>query len=164
MGKNVYMTIDNLTVIRIMSFGSKRGFVVINTNGATSNQILVYTINLDSSGNVISDTFALFMSYYLVGNSSALNLDWQATSNASESNLYNATEMVLYWTDNNGLKNQTYLNFTANFNLEVGQTLGTGWVNQDILIDVSREIFFRYDGSSINLYSSKSLDFILYKT
>ena len=164
MGKNVYMTIDNLTVIRIMSFGSRWGFAVVNTNGASSNQVQIYSIDIDSNGNIISDTFTLFMSYYLVGNSSALSLDWQATSNASESNLYNATEMVLYWTDNNDFKNQTYLNFTANFNLEVGQTLGTGWVEQPINIDVGREITFNYDGSSINLYNSKSLDFILYKT
>ena len=162
--KNIHMTIDYLTVIRVFSMGNKIAYVVINTNGATSNQVFVYTVNRDSSGNITSDKFTLFMSYYLVGNSSALSLDWQATSNASESNLYNATEMVLYWTDNDDLKNQTYLNFTANLNLEVGQTLGTGWVEQSIRIDVSREIFFKYDGSSINLYSSKSLDFILYKT
>lgn len=164
LNKNIHMTIDYLTVIRVFSMGNKIAYVVINTNGATSNQVFVYTVNRDSSGNITSDKFTLFMSYYLVGNSSALSLDWQATSNASESNLYNATEMVLYWTDNNDLKNQTYLNFTANLNLEVGQTLGTGWVEQSIRIDVSREIFFKYDGSSINLYSSKSLDFILYKT
>jgi hypothetical protein len=162
--KNIHMTIDYLTVIRVFSMGNRIAYVVINTNGATSNQVFVYSVNRDSSGNITSDKFTLFMSYYLVGNSSALSLDWQATSNASESNLYNATEMVLYWTDNNDLKNQTYLNFTANLNLEVGQTLGTGWVEQAIRIDVSREIFFKYDGSSINLYSSKSLDFILYKT
>lgn len=164
LNKNIHMTIDYLTVIRLFSMGNKIAYVVINTNGATSNKVLVYSVNRDSSGNITSDKFTLFMSYYLVGNSSALSLDWQATSNASESNLYNATEMVLYWTDNNDLKNQTYLNFTANLNLEVGQTLGTGWVEQSIRIDVSREIFFKYDGSSINLYSSKSLDFILYKT
>lgn len=164
LNKNIHMTIDYLTVIRVFSMGNKIAYVVINTNGATSNQVFVYSVNRDSSGNITSDKFTLFMSYYLVGNSSALSLDWQATSNASESNLYNATEMVLYWTDNNDLKNQTYLNFTANLNLEVGQTLGTGWVEQSIRIDVSREIFFKYDGSSINLYSSKSLDFILYKT
>lgn len=164
LNKNIHMNIDQLTVIRTFSMGSKLAYVVINTNGASSNQVLVYTINWNSSGNITSDKFTLFISYYLVGNSSALSLDWQATSNASESNLYNATEMVLYWTDNNDFQNQTYLNFTANLNLEVGQTLGTGWVEQSIRIDVSREIFFKYDGSSINLYSSKSLDFILYKT
>ena len=80
---NIHMTIDRLTVVRIMPFGVKRGFVVINTNGATSNQVLVYTVDIDSSLNVVSDTFALFISYYLAGNSSALSGDIITTENWS---------------------------------------------------------------------------------
>ena len=181
--KNIHMTIDSLTVVRIMSFGVTRGFVVINTNGATSNQVLVYTVTLDSSGNISSDTFTLFMSYYLVGNSSALSGDiitsenwsqyisagggdWQYTSSSSESNLYNAKEMVLYWTDNSSNKHQSYLNFTANFNFEVGKTLGTGWISQDIYLDADDTIshpYIRYNGSYFES-SSCNIYFILYKT
>ena len=181
--KNIHMTIDNLTVIRIMSFGSKRGFVVVNTNGATSNQVLVYTIDIDSSGNITSNTFTLFMSYYLVGNSSALSGDiitsenwsqyisagggdWQYTSSSADSNLYNAKEMVLYWQDNSSEKHQSYLNFTANFNFETGQTLGTGWTNQVIRLDADDTIghpYINYDGSSITT-SNCVIFYILYKT
>ena len=181
--KNIHMTIDNLTVVRIMSFGVKRGFVVINTNGATSNQVLVYTVDIDGSGNIISNTFTLFMSYYLVGNSSQLTGDiitsenwsqyisagggdWQYTSSSAESNLYNAKEMVLYWTDNLSAKHQSYLNFTANFNFDTGQTLGTGWANQEIRLDADDTIghpSITYNGSSI-VSSSCVIYFILYKT
>ena len=181
--KNIHMTINNLTVIRIMSFGSKRGFVVVNTNGATSNQVLVYTIDIDSSGNITSNAFTLFMSYYLVGNSSALSGDiitsenwsqyisagggdWQYTSSSADSNLYNAKEMVLYWQDNNSEKHQSYLNFTANFNFETGQTLGTGWTNQVIRLDADDTIghpYINYDGSSITA-SNCVIFYILYKT
>ena len=181
--KNIYMTIDNLTVVRIMSFGAKRGFIVINTNGATSNQVLVYTVDLDGSGNVTSNTFTLFMSYYLAGNSSALSGDiitsenwsqyisagggdWQYTSSWSESNLYNAKEMVLYWTDNYQNKHQTYLNFMADFNFNTGLTLGTGWTNQDIYLDADDSIShpsIQYDGSSISA-NNCIIYFILYKT
>lgn len=181
---NIYMTIDRLTVVRIMNFGVKRGFIVINTNGATSNQVLVYTVDIDGSGNVTSNTFTLFMSYYLVGNSSALSGDiitsenwsqyittggggdWQYTSSSAESNLYNAKEMVLYWTDNHNAKHQSYLNFTANFNFEVGQTLGTGWTNTEIRLDADDTInhpSIVYDGSSI-VFSNCVVYFILYKT
>ena len=180
---NIYMTIDRLTVVRIMNFGVKRGFIVINTNGATSNQVLVYTVDIDGSGNITSDTFTLFMSYYLVGNSSALSGDiitsenwsqyisagggdWQYTSSVAESNLYNAKEMVLYWTDNSSNKHQSYLNFTANFNFDVGQTLGTGWANQDIYLDADDTInhpHIRYNGSYFES-SSCTIYFILYKT
>ena len=181
--KNIHMTIDNLTVIRIMSFGSKRGFVVVNTNGATSNQVLVYTIDIDSSGNITSNTFTLFMSYYLVGNSSALSgdiitsenwsqyistggADWQYTSSSADSNLYNAKEMVLYWQDNSSVKHQSYLNFTANFNFETGQTLGTGWTYQEICLDADDtrgHPSITYDGSSISS-SNCVIFYILYKT
>ena len=180
---NIHMTIDKLTVVRIMPFGVKRGFVVINTNGATSNQVLVYTVDIDGSGNITSNTFTLFMSYYLVGNSSALSGDiitsenwsqyisagggsWQYTSSSAESNLYNAKEMVLYWTDNMSNKHQSYLNFTANFNYEVGQTLGTGWANAEIRLDADDTInhpSITYNGSSI-VSSNCVIFFILYKT
>lgn len=181
--KNIYMTIDNLTVVRIMSIGGKRGFIVINTNGATSNQVLVYTVDLDGSGNVTSNTFTMFMSYYLAGNSSALSGDiitsenwsqyisagggdWQYTSSLSDSNLYNAKEMVLYWTDNYQHKHQTYLNFTADFNFNTGQTLGTGWLYADIYLDADDSIShpsIQYNGSQI-LNNNCIIYFILYKT
>lgn len=181
--KNIYMTIDSLTVVRIMSMGAKRGFIVVNTNGATSNQVLVYTIDLDGSGNVTSNTFTLFMSYYLAGNSSALSGDiitsenwsqyisagggdWQYTSSSSESNLYNAKEMVLYWTDNYQHKHQTYLNFMADFNFNTGQTLGTGWLYADIYLDADDSIShpsIQYNGSQI-LNNNCIIYFILYKT
>ena len=180
--KNIHMTIDYLTVIRIMSLGSKWGFVVVNTNGATSNQVLVYTVNLDSSGNITSNAFTLFMSYYLVGNSSALSGDiitsenwgqyisaggdWQYTSSSADSNLYNAKEMVLYWQDNGSTKHQSYLNFTANFNFETGQTLGTGWTYQEICLDsddTRGHPSITYDGSSITT-SNCVIFYILYKT
>ena len=181
--KNIHMTIDSLTVVRIMSFGVKRGFIVVNTNGATSNQVLVYTVDLDSSLNVISDTFTLFMSYYLAGNSSALSGDiitsenwsqyisagggdWQYTTSSAESNLYNAKEMVLYWTDNYQHKHQTYLNFMADFNYNTGLTLGTGWTNTEIYLDADDSInhpFIQYNGTSILVHSC-TIYFILYKT
>ena len=182
--KNIYMTIDYLTVVRTMSMGSRWGFVVVNTNGATSNQVLVYTVDLDGSGNVTSNTFTLFMSYYLVGNSYALNGDiitsenwsqyisggsggdWLTTSSGSDSNLYNAKEMVLYWTDNSQNKHQTYLNFMANFNYNTGLTLGTGWLYTDIYLDADDTIShpsIQYDGSSISA-NNCIIYFILYKT
>lgn len=181
--KNIHMTIDYLTVVRIISFGSKRGFVVVNTNGASSNQVLVYTIDIDSNGNITSDTFTLFMSYYLAGNSSALSGDiitsenwsqyissgggdWQTTTSTSDGNLYNAKEMVLYWHDNNNMKRQSYLNFIGDFYFGVGKTLGTGWTNKEIRLDADDTInhpSFTYNGTSLTA-SNCIISFILYKT
>lgn len=183
LNKNIHMTIDYLTVVRIMSFGSKRGFVVVNTNGASSNQVLVYSIDIDSNGNITSDTFALFISYYLAGNSSALSGDiitsenwtqyisagggdWQTTTSSSESNLYNAKEMVLYWQDSSSMKHQSYLNFIGDFNFGVGQTLGTGLNSVEIRLDADDTIShpsIRYNGTTI-VASNCVIFFILYKT
>ena len=189
MGKNVYMTIDNLTVIRIMSFGSKRGFVVVNTNGATSNQILVYTINLDSSGNVISDTFTLFITYYLAGNSSALSGDiitsdnwqnyinisvmddWVYTTDMSDSNLYNAKEMIVFWSHNT-LYASTYINLAYGKH-DSGNT-GVGnlgdWVWENLLLtgntgDISTASSLVYTGNELGTGSNvEYLYGVLYKT
>lgn len=184
LNKNIHMTIDYLTVIRVFSMGNKIAYVVINTNGATSNQVFVYSVNRDSSGNITSDKFTLFISYYLVGNSSALSGDiitsdnwsqyisgggggdWQTTTSSSESNLYNAKEMVLYWQDSSSMKHQSYLNFIGDFNFGVGQTLGTGWNNVEIRLDADDTIShpsITYNGTTI-VDSNCVIFFILYKT
>ena len=181
--KNIHMTINYLTVVRIVRLGLEWGFIVINTNGATSNQVLVYSITLDSNGNITSDTFTLYMSYYLAGNSSALSGDiitsenwsqyissgggdWQTTTYTADSNLYNAKEMVLYWQDSSSMKHQSYLNFIGDFNFGVGQTLGTGWINVEICLDADDTIshpFITYNGTNIKA-TNCVIFFILYKT
>lgn len=174
--KNIYMTIDNLTVVRIMSFGSRWGFVVVNTNGATSNQVLVYTVNIDGSGNVTSNTFTLFMSYYLAGNSSALSGDiitsenwsqyisagggdWNSTTDNTYSDLYNAKELIIkligdtnailffYGYFPDGLGNNT-----SNYYLLPGSTsVSSGYL--------------QYNGSSLDVWNStNTIDTIYYKT
>lgn len=180
--RNIHMTIDGLTVVRMMSLATKWGFVVINTNGATSNRVLVYSVNIDSTGNITSDKFALTMSYYLVGNSNMVSGEvltsnnwnqyisvgggeWQYTGDASDSGLYNAKEMVLFWYDNNNVKRQSYLNFTANFNGDLEQTLGTGWANEEIRLDADDTINYpsvTYNGSALST-ANCNIGFIAYK-
>ena len=129
--ENIYMTIDKLTVIRIISLGAKRAFVVVNTNGTSSNRVLVYSVDIDGSGNITSDTFTLFMSYYLVGSSSEVNGDiitsgnwneyitigdsslWHSATDTSDSQLYNAKELVIDW-EYGGDWYCNYYNFSTN--------------------------------------------------
>ena len=187
--KNIYMTIDNLTVVRIMSLGARRGFIVVNTNGATSNQVLVYTVDIDGSGNVTSNTFTLFMSYYLVGNSSQLTgdiitsenwnqyisvsggggADWSVTASTSDSNLYNTKEVVIFWQDYSYNRHQSYLNVGCDYYGNSGQTWGTSnWLNTEIRLDSIDDVYngcsIIYDGSNINTANIASIDAILYKT
>ena len=180
MGKNVYMTIDNLTVIRIMSFGSKRGFVVVNTNGASSNQVLAYTIDIDSSGNITSNTFALLMSYYLVGNSSALSGDiitsdnWQNYINVgggdwnytsySDGSLYDAKELVIFYKLSGGQYSWKYINCSVDQNGNTGMTLGTGNLMNQMFSLESDNYYCWFDGSSFQFNGSGTCLGVFYKT
>ena len=174
--KNIHMTIDGLTVIRIMSLGSAYGFVAVNTNGATSNRVLVYKVNLDGSGNITSNTLTLFMSYYLVGNSSSLTGDiitsdnwsqyisvsggsWNATTDASTSDLYNAKDLMIKFAGGTG----EILFFYGYFPNGLGSEQGSYY-----LIPSSTGItggYFQYNGSYIDLGNTNySISMIYYKT
>ena len=189
MGKNVHMTIDYLTVIRMMSLGFKWGFVVVNTNGASSNQVQVYTIDIDSNGNITSDKFTLFMSYALMGSEETLTgtilttdnwpnyisipviKDWIYTTDMQDSNLYNAKEIIVFWSHNN-LYASTYINLTygKHYTDNVGGgTLGS-WNWEDLLLagqtndrNVSNVII--YTGSELAIGSNvEQIYGVLYKT
>ena len=181
--KNIYMTIDYLTVVRIMSLGSRWGFVVVNTNGATSNQVLVYTINLDGSGNITSNTFTLFMSYYLVGNSSALSgdiitsenwsqyisagggSDWVGpTTDQSMSDLYNVKQLwIIYQGNNTGAIMQSVLRFDYDSTASTlgGRAYYTFYLHHDDV--TSNQVFIDYDGANLNISGGSILGYF-YKT
>ena len=169
--KEINMVIDDLTVVRKLYIGNKRGFVVINYNGATSNQVLIYTVDYNSSGNITSDTFALFMSYYLAGNSSALSGDiitsenlsqyispWNATTDTSYSDLYNAKELMIKLEMSAG----GFVFFYGYF------PEGLGNNREFFLLPNSTSVsdgYFQYNGSSIEIYNTQySINTIYYKT
>ena len=174
--KNIHMTIDYLTVVRMMSLGTKRAFVVVNTNGATSNQVLVYSVDIDGSGNIISNTFSLFLSYYLVGNSyqpsgdiitsdnwsqyiSVSGNSWNNTADVSTSDLYNAKDLMIKFTGQNGEISFFYGYFPDGLGNEQGSYYlvpsSTGFTGG----------YFQYNGSSIELYNTQySISMIYYKT
>ena len=180
--KNIYMTIDRLTVVRIMSMGAKRGFVVVNTNGATSNQVFVYMVDTDSSLNVISNTFTLFMSYYLVGNSSQLTGDiitsdnWSQyitagggdwvgpTTDTSMSDLYNIKQLwIIYQGNNTGAVMQSVLRFDYDSTASTlgGRAYNTFYLHHD---DVSsNQVYIDYDGTNLNISGGSILGYF-YKT
>ena len=181
--KNIYMTIDYLTVVRTMSMGSRWGFIVVNTNGATSNQVLVYTVNLDGSGNVTSNTFTLFMSYYLVGNSYALNgdiitsenwsqyitagggSDWVGpTTDQSMSDLYNIKQLwIIYQGSSTGAIMQSVLRFDYDSTASTlgGRAYSTFYLHHDDV--VSNQVYIDYDGTNLNIYGGSILGYF-YKT
>ena len=188
MGKNVHMTIDYLTVIRMMSLGSKWGFAVVNINGASSNQVQVYTIDIDSNGNITSDKFTLFMSYALMGSETLTGTilttdnwpnyisipvinDWIYTTDMQDSNLYNAKEIIVFWSHNN-LYASTYINLTygKHYTDNVGGgTLGY-WNWENLLLagqtnDHNVSSVIAYTGSKLAILSNvEQIYGVLYKT
>lgn len=91
--------------------------------------------------------------------------NWQATTSTSESNLYNAIEVVIFWQDSNYNRYQSYLN--VGFDSPYGNTgtWGTnGWLNTQITLDSNTQASITYDGSNVNISNMASIDVILYKT
>ena len=135
--KNIYMTIDGLSVLRFMPFPNKFCYIVINPNGAGQNRVLVYAVDIDSNRDITSSTFTLFMSYYLVGSQNELSgniltsdnyseyisisgNNWNITNDASNSDLYNAKEIYIMYMYSSYI-GQSYLRFDYDAS---GTTLG----------------------------------------
>lgn len=86
---------------------------------------------------------------------------WQYTTNLSDSNLYNAKELYICWK-----RGTTYLQRYLNVGISssgVDTTLGSGWVNQEICLEVYDGMdIITYDGTNIN--TRIKIAYILYKT
>ena len=94
--------------------------------------------------------------------------DWQVTTSTSESNLYNAKEVVIFWQDSNYNRHQSYLNVGCDYYGNSGNTWGSSqWINTQIRLDSvdssNNGSSITYDGSSINT-SNCTIEAICYKT
>lgn len=90
--------------------------------------------------------------------------DWQYTQDQSDSNLYNAKELVVYVDNSNGVKQMGYFNFGYTENGS-STTLGQNWQNANFYFgyDSSSPYIF-YDGSNLSCGNTNNVWFILYKT
>ena len=119
--------------------------------------------NYDSTWSNISDVLA--MAGISIGGGGS---DWQVTTSTSESNLYNAKEVVIFWQDSNYNRHQSYLNVGCDYYGNSGNTWGTSnWINTQIRLDSvdssNNGSGITYDGSSINT-SDCTIEAICYKT
>lgn len=91
--------------------------------------------------------------------------DWQVTISTSDSNLYNAKEVVIFWQDSNYNRHQSYLNVGCDYWGNSGQTWGSSnWRNTQIILDGNTQAGVTYDGSNVNTTNMSSIDAICYKT
>ena len=163
--------IDNCKVIRIISIGSRKVFVVLKPNGATDNHVVGYQVNIDADKNVTSSVFSTFIDYVLIGSNSAISGDiitsdnWETYINinagdwisttTSDSNLYNAKQLWVI-----GLNGQNYYEGIYRFDYSAATTvLGDCTSVQFSLGDFT----FSYNGTSLNPYLGTILA-VYYKT
>lgn len=94
--------------------------------------------------------------------------DWSVTTSTSESNLYNAKEVVIFWQDGNYNRHQSYLNVGCDYWGNSGQTWGgSSWANAEIRLDSVDDSYngssITYDGSNVNSINC-TINAICYKT
>ena len=126
--------IDNFKVIRIMSIGPRKVFIVLKPNGATDNHVVGYQVDVDADKNVTSSVFSTFIDYVLIGSNSAISGDiitsdnWETYINinagdwisttTSDSNLYNAKQLWVI-----GLNGQNYYEGIYRFDYSAATTV-----------------------------------------
>ena len=180
------MTIDKLSVIRIVKLGTKYGFSVLNTNGVVDNQVFIYAVDIDGNENITSSKFSLFMSYYLAGSNNQVGGDviltsdnyrdyivvpqeseWIYTNDIWDSNFYNAKELILIiGNDSDSSVSRTgqyYYNFSKN-STGGEATLGQFTSFHYYIQTEDGNVYWEYDGSAINVVNSSSSYYFLYKT
>ena len=94
--------------------------------------------------------------------------DWYVTTSTSESNLYNAKEVVIFWKDSNYNRHQSYLNVGCDYYGNSGTNWGSSnWINTEIKLDSvdssNNGSSITYDGSNINTIDC-TIEAICYKT
>ena len=92
---------------------------------------------------------------------------WSATTDTTNSDLYNAKEVVIIWTDNYSNYHHTYLNVGCDYYGNSGGNWGSSWANIQIRLDSVDSSYYgssvTYDGSAV--YGSEcSINAICYKT
>lgn len=175
----INISINRVSVIRIFSYpGDRWAFVVLNTNGATENQVLIYVVSHDANQNVTSNSFSLLMSYYLLGSSSQLtgNIltsdnyndyitipgEWIEATTSSDSNLANAKELGILFSDTNNHKIFQYYNFSLTQTGLSGTLLDYAYENF-YLCTPAVSTFMSYNGVEI-MASGIEIVKIYYKT
>lgn len=154
-------TIDRCQVIRMISMGSRRIFIIWNPNGATDNHVIGYQVDIDNDKNIISSGFTKFIDYVLVGSNSAISGDiitsenwnsyidmptsneWIKANGNDDSNLYNAKQLWVI-----AMSSGSYYEGIFRFDYSDTTTVLGDCTNVNFRLDDTFP--FSYDGNSLN--------------
>lgn len=172
------MYINGSLVSKIYSGGNYIQFRVIEIKGVGNDCFSVYSVNYNQSG-ITSNELNLQMQWYIASSNVTINGElitsynlkdqikqnagWSYTTDSSESDLYNAKEMVLIGINAVNENFQQYYNFSYERNQNEA-CLGSDYQNITYTITASNSnnITWYYNGSSID--TSAVIQLILYKT
>ena len=170
--------INGSLVSKIYSGGNYIQFRVIEIKGVGNDCFSVYSVNYNQSG-ITSNELNLQMQWYIASSNGTIdgelvtsynlkdqikqNAGWSYTTDSSESDLYNAKEMVLIGINAMNENFQQYYNFSYEPNQNEA-CLGSDYQNitYTIIVSNSNNITWYYNGSSID--TSGIIQLILYKT
>ena len=156
-----------------------------------ANQLTLYLLGYDGSNGSIATQPIYFTdntfteldgtkSYYSFGGNTLLTStnwnqyittgggDWSVTTDTSNSDLYNAKELVIFWQDpTSSYYHQTYLNVGCDYNGNSGSTWGSSsWLYTEIYLEnynAASGSSITYDGNSVNA-NNCTINAICYKT
>lgn len=172
------MYINGSLVSKIYTGGNYIQFRVIEIKGVGNDCFSVYSVNYNQSG-ITSNELNLQMQWYIASSNVTINGElitsynlkdqikqnagWSYTTDSSESDLYNAKEMVLIGINAVNENFQQYYNFSYERNQNEA-CLGSDYQNITYTITASNSsnITWYYNGSSID--TSAVIQLILYKT
>lgn len=144
-----YYWIDNLSGLAL-----NQGYI----NFTDNNQTTLENHNKQQAYNSSSEyllTSSNWQNYITISSGN----DWQYTNNQSNSDLYNAKELVVYVENTQGNRQMGYFNFGAN-----GSNLG-GCQGYNFYFDYDTSSpYIYYDGSSLSSGNVNNLFYIYYKT
>lgn len=167
--KSYNVTVNGCPVIDTRAVGSTFYYYWIdNSSGLALNQGYIKFTNNDQTTleNYNNQQKYNSTSEYLLTSSNWQNYitvssgsDWQYTQDQYDSNLYNATELVVYVENTQGNKQMGYFNFGANSSNLGNNTGNYFYFNYD-----TSSPYIYYDGSFLSYGNANNLFYIYYKT
>ena len=170
--------IDGFNVVRIISVGSRRIFIILKVNGATDNHVVGYQVDIDADMNVTSSVFTIFIDYVLIGSNSAISGDiitsdnwnsyidiptsneWIKAANEADANLYNAKYLWVAASYNNEYYQAIFrFGYDSNGNEEI---LGN-YIYHDLFLGGQVAVFYN-GGNLILTVNNAHFDDIYYIT
>ena len=168
--------INKCNVIRMISVGSRRIFIIWNPNGATDNHVIGYQVDIDDDMNVISSGFTKFIDYVLVGSNSAISGDiitsdnwgsyidiptpneWIKAADEADANLYNAKYLWVAASRNN-----SYYQGIFRFGYDSDEKILGNYIYHDLYL--GGQVGFFYNGGNLILtVNDAHFDDIYYMT